>query len=72
LKVVPRPPNDQFNRLNLPYGPSDVDLTPWQNNDNAPLWPGYVLEPGKLYKFENPFGSGLQRNEFTINTCVET
>ena len=67
-QVVPRP-TDTFGRLDLPFGPSKRDIDPWRSS-NPPTWPGYVLEPGRVYRWDNPYLAGVTRNDFATNSCV--
>ncbi|MDP3774266.1 MAG: hypothetical protein Q8Q85_08370 [Gemmatimonadales bacterium] len=63
-------------RLRFDPGPSRADLGPWK--DGIAPFPGYVLDPERVYRFErsSPTGGRPTQRDFRVNTggnaCIAT
>ena len=66
--VVPR----QGNTLSLPQGPSPYDLDPWRRGRPDPGYPGYVIEPRRIYRWEQVNGTLPRPTRTPTNACVAT
>jgi hypothetical protein len=68
--VVRTPESD--GTLHLPFGPSQTDTRDWKKGDNSNLFPGYVMEPGKIYRWDATIENGFKfkQMEFKMQSCV--
>jgi hypothetical protein len=66
--VVPRP--DSI--LLLPPGPSVPDLAPWQAGQPNPGYPGYVIGPRRIDRWEQVGGQLVPPTTIVTNACVAT
>lgn len=61
---------DNSGRISFPRRPSRFDTEAWRRNPPPP-YPGYMIDPERIYRWEHD-GSRFRQRNFRTNSCVAT
>lgn len=56
--------------INFLRGPSRPDLDPWRQKTGAPSYPGYLVDPNRVYRWERDANGKLRRSDLETNKCL--
>ena len=56
----------------MPSGPSRIDTRPWHQGPDSPQYPGYVIEPGRIYQWDAPVTNNCKfvQHSWELQHCV--
>ncbi|HUX34773.1 MAG TPA: hypothetical protein VMV51_12960 [Gemmatimonadaceae bacterium] len=67
-----REPDPLSGVLLMPSGPSRIDTRPWHQGPDSPQYPGYVIEPGRMYQWDAPVTNNFKfvQHSWELQRCV--